>query len=213
MFELEVFAGRDALYAAAAHALASAAQDGLIQRGRAILALAGGRTPAPIYARLAKVPIAWKQVTVLLTDERRVPPSHADSNERMVKATLFHDHATAANFATIQDAQVSRLHPFDGVLLGMGEDGHFASLFPGSRVLARGLDLLGDAFVLDVPAAAPEPPQLRFTLTLRALSGAGVVVLALTGGAKRATLERAFDDQLPVAAMIHALQPRILWAN
>ena len=95
----------------------------------------------------------------------------------------------------------------------MGEDGHFASLFPGSPVLARGLDPHGDTYVLDVPACVPAPTQRRFSLTLHALSGSGSVLLVVTGAAKRETLMRARHEQLPVAAMIAALQPRILWAE
>ena len=105
-----------------------------------------------------------------------------------------------------------RLRPFDAVLLGMGEDGHFASLFPGSPVLGRGLDIMGDAFVLDVPAGDPAPPQPRYSLSLRALSGAAACLLLITGEAKKRTLEQARENHLPVVSLIDALQPRILWA-
>ena len=131
----------------------------------------------------------------------------------MLRQTLCRGHAAAAAFAPLEEALIMRFHPFDGVLLGMGEDGHFASLFLGSPVLARGLDLQGDSFVLDVPAGEPAPPQPRYSMTLHALSGAGSVLLLVTGAAKRDTLERARADHLPVAAMIDALQPRILWAE
>ena len=212
MFDLEVFASRDALYDEAARALAEAAHYGLEEKGRASLALAGGSTPAPVYERLARAEIAWSRVTVLLTDERQVPAGHPDSNETMLRATLCRERAAAVTFVPLQDALISRFCPFDGVLLGMGEDGHFASLFPGAPLLAHGLDLHGDRYVLDIPAAEPAPPQPRYSMTLRALSGSGVVLLVITGDAKRAVLETARENHLPVVAMIDALQPRILWA-
>lgn len=212
MFEIEVFPDRDTLYDAACEALRAAAHEGLVEKGRASLALAGGSTPAPVYERLSRTILAWEQVTVLLTDERQVPAGHPESNERLLRQTLLQNHAAGAQFTAMQDALILRLTPFDGVLLGMGEDGHFASLFPGSPVLARGLDPMGDRFVIEAPAGDPAPPQPRYSLTLRALSGAACVILVITGEAKRATLDRAHRDHLPVASMIDALRPRILWA-
>jgi 6-phosphogluconolactonase len=213
MSELEVFASREALYDEAARSLAAAAHDGLVERGHASLVLAGGSTPRPIYERLSSADIAWGQVAILMTDERQVPPNHPDSNYRMLRESLCRDRASAAAYQPLEVALIERFRPFDGVLLGMGEDGHFASLFPGNPMLARGLDIDGDNFVLDVPAGEPAPPQPRFSMTLHALSGSGSVLLAITGAAKRATLARASDEHLPVAAMIAALQPRILWAE
>jgi len=212
MSDLEIFDSRDALYDTACEALRSAAHNGLTEKGWASLALAGGSTPAPVYERLSRTIIAWEKVTVLLTDERQVAPDHADSNERMLRETLFQNHAAAAQFAPMQEALILRHRPFDGVLLGMGEDGHFASLFPGSPVLARGLDVTSDQDVLDVPAGDPAPAQPRYSLTLHALCGAGAVILLITGDAKRAVLDRARADNLPVASLIDALGPRILWA-
>jgi 6-phosphogluconolactonase len=212
MFELEAFGDREALYDAAADALTGAVRNALAEKGRATIALAGGSTPAPVYRRMAKADLAWSEVKVLATDERQVSPDHPDSNARMLRETLLQERASAATLVSLQTALVERLRPFDAVLLGMGEDGHFASLFPGSPVLTRGLDVMGDAFVLDVPAGDPAPPQARFSLTLRALSGAATCLLLVTGEAKKQTLEAAHERQLPVAALIAALQPRILWA-
>lgn len=213
MSEPEVFSSREALYDEAARSLAAAARDGLMARGRASLALAGGSTPKPIYERLSGADLDWAQVTLLLTDERQVPSDHPDSNYRMVRESLCQGRAAVAGYQPLEEAAIAPFRPFDGVLLGMGEDGHFASLFPGNPMLARGLDLHGDALVLDVPAGSPAPPQPRFSMTLRALSGAASVLLAITGAAKRDVLARASADNLPVAAMIAALNPRILWAE
>ncbi len=209
MSEIEVFASRDALCEAAASALIAAVTAGIIAKGSASLAVAGGSTPAPVYRLLAKADLEWFKVTVTLTDERKVAPDHPDSNERMLRETLFQGPAAAARFAPVEAAAIAELVPFDGVLLGMGEDGHFASLFPGNEALSVGIN--GDTIVVDVPAGEPAPPQPRSSLSLKALTGAAASILLVTGAAKRTLL--AHPDGLPVAALIGAAQPRILWAE
>jgi 6-phosphogluconolactonase len=207
MSEIETFPSREALYEAAASALVNALTGGIAAKGAASLALAGGSTPAPVYRLLSQAAVDWSRVTVTLTDERRVAADHPESNERMLRQTLLVGPAAAARFAPLEEA--AALVPFDGVLLGMGDDGHFASLFPGNSALAGGLG--GPSLTIDVPAGEPAPPQARSSLTLKALSGATTTLLVITGGAKRALLERA--EGLPVAALIDAVHPRILWAD
>lgn len=209
MSEIETFPTREALFEAAAGALIDALTAGIAARGSASLALAGGSTPAPVYRLLSQAGLDWSKVTVVLTDERKVAPDHPDSNARMLRQTLLTGPASQAAFAALTEEAVARLLPFDGVLLGMGEDGHFASLFPGNPALAAGLS--GDALTIDVPAGEPAPPQTRCSLTLKALTGAAGAILLVTGTAKRAVLEKA--DGLPVAALIETAQPRILWAD
>ena len=207
MSEIETFPSREALYEAAASALVNVLTGGIAAKGVASLALAGGSTPAPVYRLLNQAALDWSKVTVTLTDERKVAADHPDSNEGMLRQTLLVGAAGEARFAPLEEA-AARV-PFDGVLLGMGEDGHFASLFPGNGALAAGL--AGPTLTIDVPAGEPAPPPARSSLTLKALSGATTTLLVITGGAKRALLEKA--DGLPVAALIDAVHPRILWAD
>lgn len=209
MSEIETFSSREALYEAAASALINALTLGIAEKGAASIALAGGSTPAPAYRLLSQAPLEWAKVTVTLTDERKVASDHPDSNERMLRETLLVGPAAKAMFAALDETAIAGLVPFDGVLLGMGEDGHFASLFPGNAALAGGLG--SDALTIEVPAGEPAPLQSRSSLTLRALSGATAALLVITGPAKRALLEKT--EGLPVAALIEALQPRILWAE
>ena len=209
MSEIETFPSREALYEAAASALVNALTGGIAAKGAASLALAGGSTPAPVYRLLSQAALDWSKVTVTLTDERKVAADHPDSNERMLRQTLLVGPAAEARFAPLDEASVAGLVPFDAVLLGMGEDGHFASLFPGNSALAEGLS--GSSLTIEAPAGEPAPPQARSSLTLKALSGATTTLLVITGDAKRALLERA--DGLPVAALIGAVHPRILWAD
>lgn len=209
MTEVETFPTREALFEAAASALVNALTAGLAAKGAASLALAGGSTPAPVYRLLSQADLEWSKVTVTLTDERKVAPDHPESNERMLRETLLTGPAAAAAFLRLDDPAIADLIPFDGVLLGMGDDGHFASLFPGSPVLTAGLT--DEAATIDVPAGEPAPPQARSSLTLKALTGSAGALLLVTGAAKRAVLNKV--DGLPVASLIETAQLRILWAE
>ncbi|HEY9218998.1 MAG TPA: 6-phosphogluconolactonase, partial [Phenylobacterium sp.] len=115
----------------------------------------------------------------------------------------------------LEEAAVRALLPFDAVLLGMGDDGHIASLFPGSPALARGLDPDAEAYVLQVPEPHGSPPLPRITLTLAALIQARGVVVLISGEGKRAVVERALaGEDLPVRALLcqDRAPVRILWS-
>ena len=107
------------------------------------------------------------------------------------------------------------LLPFDAVLLGMGEDGHVASLFPASPILEEGLDPDGARLCLSAPAGEPAPPQARSSLTLAALRRARLIVVLPTGAAKRRTLEEALDGAaFPVLSVLaqDRVPVRVLWS-
>jgi 6-phosphogluconolactonase len=190
----------------------------------------GGSTPIATYEALRGEPWrgSWAKVRITLSDERWVPPTSPDSNERMLRRHLLGGPASAATFTplwgpepTPQDgaaraeAAIARLMPFDVVLLGMGDDGHFGSLFPGNPVLAEGLDPNGEKFCIGVPAGAPAPPQPRISLTLRAFLASRQIILLVTGETKRRRIEEArAGADLPVRALLlqEHTPVRILWA-
>lgn len=212
----------DALAAAVATRLARALDDALVLRERALLVLAGGRTSPPVCRRLAAQPRDWRAVTLLPSDERWVAERHPDRNLDQLRSAFagaagMHWVALAppqpsgpadADFA---NAALHRIDTdFDATLLGMGTDGHVASLFPGAPTLAGALDPASlhaaAALVPDpMPVAGPHP---RISLTLARLLRSRLIVLAVTGGDKRAVLERAKRDdediRLPVTALLHA---------
>ena len=226
--EIETFPSREALYDAAASVLVSALTDAVVLHGAAGFAATGGSTPAPVYDRLAKLTAPWDKVTVTLTDERCVPPSDASSNEGLVRRHLLVDKAAKAAFAPLYfaglaqddaaekaEAGVAQALPFGAVLLGVGPDGHFASLFPGNPVLEAGLDPTSERTVIAVPPGAPAPDLPRISLTFQALIQSSLIVLLVTGEAKRMLLEGPVDPSLPIAAILnqdHA-PVRILWAE
>jgi 6-phosphogluconolactonase len=228
MSALEIFDDHDALAEAAADLIAGALLEGVMTRGWASLAAAGGTTPAPLYRLLSHRDLPWAKVGVTLTDERFVDPASPHSNQRLFSETLLTGFARKAAFtplmnpapspaeaAEMVDADVRALLPFDAVLLGMGEDGHFASLFPHSPALALGLDPEAEAVVIAAPEGRPAPPQPRLTLTLAALLKSKLIVVLITGKAKRGVLERAQSDPtLPISAVLNQdrVPVRILWA-
>ncbi len=204
-------AGAVARYAADTIA---AAIDASRDAGRELhIALAGGSTPRRAYELLADVEGSWAHVHLWLGDERCVPDGHPDSNAQMVRESLLAGqraeppmlHAVPSpeipeDAAWLYGLEVSALVPdvvFDLVLLGMGPDGHTASLFPGHPVLA----------VREAPVApvreSPKPPPERVTLTLPVIQRAVYTLLLVTGSDKRESLERALagDESIPIALL------------
>ena len=226
---IETFDGADSLAEAAAGAAAAALQAGLDHSGGASLAATGGRSPGAVYDRLALAPLDWPRVRVTLTDERWVDPASPDSNERLVRERLLQGRAAEAVFRPLRGraADVDEaareasalLHSWptlDVVMLGMGEDGHVASLFPGNPALALGLDPVAPACIAVPPGEGQAPPQARLSLTIRPLTTAGLVLILTSGAAKRAILEQALAGgdprALPVRAVLQSARAvRILW--
>lgn len=211
---LETAQERDrAVAAAIAARLASA----LSLRGRASLVVSGGRTPLGAFARLSLAPLDWERVAVTLADERWVPPSHEDSNERCVRDHLLRNAAAAARFVPLKTAASTPeagagaaaaglagiARPFDVTLLGMGEDAHTASLFPGAPELAAALDPRAPAPCIAVNP--PRAPHARLSLTLRAILDSRVVMVEIAGAAKRAAIERALGPGEVAAMPIRAV--------
>lgn len=188
---------------AMADAMADRLRAAVAERGRAGLAVSGGRTPRLVLPLLALADLAWDRVTVTLTDERWVAPEHPDSNEGLARRLLLTGPAAAARFLGFHtgdstaaagqpavERQLAALPlPLDTVFLGMGEDGHMASLFPGGPELVTG--------GLCVPSRAPLPPRERLSLTVQALLSARHATLLVDGTAKRAAYEKALAQPLP----------------
>ena len=212
-----------------ARALQHACREAIGARGAAWLALAGGRTPLPAYARLAASDFAGGTVAAIPTDERCVAHDHPACNLRALREAFASNRAIAAGAITREDGDqaaslgqarallASNPQPFDFVLLGMGADGHFASLFPGAANLADGLAMEGgiDAIATQPDPLPPEAPFVRISLSLPRLLRAREVHLVVTGEDKRRVLRQAQQqDQggaipYPVAALLHARDHRL----
>lgn len=195
-------------------------QSALDKRGRTLIALPGGTTPAPIFERLAPSISAWQKVTILPTDDRLVFTESPLSNAAMIQRWFASRGARVVPLADASyDAEMAgrlaaaRLQeldwPPDVVWLGMGADGHTASLFAGPD-LANALQTSDLATGLRPDPLPPEAPVHRVTLSLSALTSALSLMVVISGGAKRAVMERALMEgaksALPIGRVLAAAQ-------
>lgn len=239
MVSIKKFPSPEELYQAACQHILQAGQQAVARQGHFSLVLAGGSTPEGAYRLLAaQVPaLEWRNVHFFWGDERCVAPDHPDSNYRLAQqALLAHLPVPDANIHRIegelspsraasryeehireffgrlgyQEGNPQQLPSFDLVLLGIGEDGHTASLFPGSPALAE-----SQRWVVEVDHNQPPPPLVtRVTLTLPLINAARDVVLLVTGKGKAARLEQVFqgesDPPLP-AQLVRPLSGNLTW--
>ncbi|WP_445379732.1 6-phosphogluconolactonase [Pseudomonas syringae] len=203
---------------ALAETVAERLKQAISKNGLATLVVSGGRSPVAFFQRLAAQPLEWSKVVISLADERFVPTEHADSNAGLLHRHLLQGPVAKAKFlglysvassveeaAQAADQALAELPPIDVLILGMGDDGHTASLFPNSPNLSEALDLQGERRCL--PMLAPSVPHQRLTLTRRLLASARSPVLSVSGQAKLDTLRAALagDDlaEMPVRAFLN----------
>jgi len=207
---------------ALAHALAGEVKVDLDEavgvRGSASLIVSGGTTPKRLLGCLSEEPLPWGKIWVTLADERWVETTDAASNERMVREQLLVNAAAAAHFVGLKNPaptpeagadwawrSLTRVpHPYDVVMLGMGLDGHTASLFPGSLALARALDTTTPPGCVAVNALTA--PHARVSLNLAALMDSRRIVLHIEGDAKWQVYQRARTPgstaEMPIRAVL-----------
>src|SRR3989442_3274545 len=229
---LTVCADPAALAETAANLIIDIATEAVRERGRFMLCLAGGETPRATYARLAlpafSERVRWDRTWAFFGDERVVPPDHPESNYRMAHETLLSrvpippaqilrmrgedadaEGAAAAYAAALAEVFGTRrgeLPRFDLVLLGLGVDGHTASLFPNSPVLLERF-----RSVAAVHVAAAKIPQ-RLTLTFPVLNAAARVLFLVTGAEKAKILQKVLDEPATLpATMVRPTDGELIW--
>jgi 6-phosphogluconolactonase len=233
MIDEHLFTDRESLFAALCAALAARTRAALDARGVALLGLSGGSTPLPLYRRFALLDLDWTRVIFALVDERWVGLQHPASNEAALRAALAPALAKSARLqgmktpahhaidglADCESAYRALPLPFDVVLLGMGEDGHIASLFPHAEGLEAALDPQATALCAAIsakPSTVTGEHTERLSLTVHALDTAGELALLMLGDAKRHTLADAAAGHdalaMPVRALLRPHHPPLtLW--
>lgn len=208
------FDSRDAASAAVAARIAGLVSTQLDRDGKANFVVAGGSTPAKCFDYLSGYDLEWSDVQVALSDERWLPNDHNDSNERLVRNTLLKDAASSASLLSIYqddlsvDGRCDALQsekPENGFacsMVGMGTDGHFASLFPDADCLEDGLDPDNPRFYMPVRTTAS--PHPRISMTLGALLRSDEILLFFFGEEKLAVYENAHtvDRTYPITALL-----------
>jgi len=192
--------------------------------GNALLAVSGGSTPKTMFNKLSYAPIDWDKVTITLIDDRWLPSSHQDSNQRLVEENLLINNASAANFIPLfQSHETNANAPkqlnalfsnenleLDIALLGMGNDGHSASIFPCCEQIDEGLNTQA-TFLSTEPTTAP---YSRITFSAHAINKAEHIFLQLKGDDKKITLEKALADDdekaMPIRRFLNK-NTTVLW--
>ena len=228
--ELKRFTNAQALESEVAGNIAAHLARAINARGHATLRVSGGHSPAGLFEQLHAQPLDWSRVSIALVDERWVEPTDPASNERFLRETLLRDRAASAHFVGLKNAAPSPdlgaaaawetaghiPTPADVTVLGMGDDGHMASLFPGSPNLESALDLAATAGYVGM--RAPTAPQARLSLNLKALFDTRRVLILMLGESKLRTFAAACGagpvEEMPVRAMLRQRQVpvEVVWA-
>ena len=224
------FADSDLLSRALSRELAANLRTAIAARGLASLVVSGGKSPIKMFELLRAESLDWSRVCVALADERWVDPTDPDSNEKLVRDVLLKGPAEAARFIGLKNgaptpdlgavsawetfARVPR--PFDAVVLGMGDDGHTASLFPRSPNLPSAIN--PSAVAGCVGMWSPVAPHPRLSLNLSALLDSRRIVLLITGAQKWNTFSAASAEgpvqDMPIRAVLrqHRTPVEVMWS-
>ena len=210
---LRTYATRQAASRALADDVFETLTEALAAMGRAALVVSGGTSPVEFFHALRRLPLAWERVTIIPSDERVVPLDHPDRNEAMIRRELLQGPAAAATLrgllppggATDSLAEIAEALPasIDGVVLGIGADGHTASLFPDSPELDTALRSAEALALLSVPSQGMQ----RVSLTPSALLASRRIDLLFFGREKRAVFEAAAEEgplaEIPLRFVLH----------
>ncbi|TMO68651.1 6-phosphogluconolactonase [Pseudoalteromonas aurantia] len=195
--------------------------NGIKQDGKALVMVSGGSSPAPAYKYLSDLPLEWDKVSIAMVDERWVEPVHEKSNEAFINETLLQNKAADAEFIVMKNSASSALagqveceHAYqalkipDVTILGMGPDGHTASLFPHAEGLESGLQTSDIVCAINaVESAVTGSITERMSLTLNGIARSKEVVLLISGDEKRAMYEQAksagSELDIPLRAVIN----------
>ena len=200
-----------------AKSIASTLEESVLKKGYATFVVSGGNSPLEIFSHLNQMPIPWSKITIILGDDRMLDSGNSDSNDKLIRENLIINKAGSAKYLSLIDPLVtpSKLNfPFDISLLGMGLDGHFASLFP--ELLAN-----MSLFKVDAPHeiylsenALGHPSHKRISMNLSMLLNSDRCILLVSSESKRGVLDQAIgDSRLPVHHLINQNKVKIEFSD
>ena len=190
-----------------AESIAETLEKNIAIKGKATFVVSGGNSPVEIFHCLNDMPIPWSKIEIILGDDRLVDSTNADSNERLIFDNLMINRASKARYISLINPELSPsdlTYPFDVVLLGMGMDGHFASLFPDLLMNTDLFDMNAgqDFYESDFPLG--NPSYRRITMTLSMLLNTERCILLVSSDLKRMVLDQAKEDKsLPVHYLLN----------
>jgi 6-phosphogluconolactonase len=206
--EESFFQDRKRLFVGLTHDFSERLAEIIRKRRKASLALAGGTTPGPLYEALSNLPLPWEKVSVTLTDERWVSPQDPASNEWLLRDLLLRRRAASATFygfktnhakatggAATAEKRIAPIMPFDICLIGMGSDGHIASLIPGAEGYDAAVDPLNTKKVAGIHSDGAAGSPERMTLTLSGILSSRRIVLLFMGADKLAIYNEAKEGR------------------
>lgn len=216
-----IFESKAQMTEALASLLEAGIANGIKRDGKALVMVSGGSSPAPAYKYLSDLPLEWDKVSIAMVDERWVEPVHEKSNEAFINETLLQNKAADAEFIVMKNSASSALSGQveceqayqalkipDVTILGMGPDGHTASLFPHAEGLESGLQTSDIVCAINaVESAVTGSITERMSLTLNGIARSKEVVLLISGDEKRAMYEQAksagSELDIPLRAVIN----------
>jgi 6-phosphogluconolactonase len=209
-----LFESRGSLASALASDVANALAHYVAAKGKACLAVSGGTTPKLFFETLSRIDIPWRKVVVTLVDERQVPETSPRSNAALVRENLIQNRASGAEFVHLfENPDANKVPTIDVAILGMGNDGHTASFFPGGDHLKQAIDPAAKKRVIEI--SAPSSGEPRLTFTLPSLLDANLICLHLEGQEKRDVLNKALGEgpaeAMPVRAILRSQRPVTLY--
>lgn len=200
-----------------AASIASTLEESILKKGSAILVVSGGSSPIKIFNYLNQLQIQWSKVTIILGDDRMLDTANIDSNDRLIRENLIINNAESAKYISLTDSLLksSQLKfPFDIALLGMGLDGHFASLFPELLNNSSLFDMNApyEIYISDIPLGTPS--HKRITMNLSMLLDTHRCILLVSSESKRRVLDQAKNNaNLPLYHLINQNKIKIEFSD
>ena len=185
--------------------------------GYASFVVCGGSSPLLLYDNLSNKDLDWSKVSIFLGDDRVVPPDHPDSNNNLIQLHLLKNKASSASFYPLNDSKITIQDmrcPFDVVLLGLGDDGHFASLFPAQLDNANAFDITASPGLITSDQELGSPCYKRISMNLSLLMHTKRCILLVSNEDKRKIVERALEDnQLPLHFLLNQKKTKVEFSD